>query len=93
MNVLVPALFAFAGFAAIWAMSSSLKSALPAIRLLRRRQREAMMGVPVTVRKLPTRAVPDDVGPRRSETACRRGARPKPVTHRLHRFPHRIDAA
>lgn len=93
MSVFIPALFALAALAATLAIISSVKRALPAIHILRIQSRETSTGMPITMRTVSTRDVPLSSAMCRAGAIHRRKARPKPVTHRLHRFPHHIDAA
>jgi len=86
MSVVPSVLFLFAAAAAIAAIWTSLRLGLPAISALKHELAAASQDRMIHVSTLQTR---DDVAkPMHRPARARRHARPKPVTHRLHHFPH-----
>lgn len=85
-TLLIAALFALGGVVALATIWTTLRSALPAIRALRRDLSAELDGHAIHVATLDTRT---PCRPARS----RRHMQPKPVTHRLHQYPHRVHAA
>lgn len=90
MATAVPILFTFAAIAAIMAIGHSVRTALPALRMIRTQfadGEEYDMIVSTLETRDPERSVV-------SVPVRHRGKlRPKPVTHRLHQFPRATQAA
>ncbi|AXB77154.1 hypothetical protein [Novosphingobium sp. P6W] len=92
MSIATPALFTIATIAAFLTIWKSVAAALPAIRALRAQLAEASQVPLVQVATLNTRSsIIEETAVRSAR--LRRHLHPKPVTHRLHQFPHRAHAA
>ena len=92
MSIATPALFSIAALAALLSIWKSAVAALPVIRALRAQLAETSQPPLVHVATLDTRSLIIEEAAARS-ARLRRHMRPKPVTHRLHQFPHRAHAA
>ncbi|MFT4055031.1 MAG: hypothetical protein QM681_11040 [Novosphingobium sp.] len=88
MTILASVLFAFAAVAAMLTLWKSLAGALPAIRAIHAALSDGEARPLIHVKTLQTRTEPKIRSPRRP----RRQQHPKPVTHRLHHYPHRTHA-
>lgn len=86
MTIVSSFLFAFAGIAAIATIWKTLTAALPVISALHRDLATELDGHAISVTTLDTREVRRPARPRRRLQA-------KPVTHRLHQYPHHTHAA
>jgi hypothetical protein len=94
MSIVPPILFSIAALAAVLTIWKSAMSALPIVRTLRRQLAEASQERVIHVASLDLRTSIEPPAEARRQTVCaRRHACPKPVTHRLHQFPHRTHAA
>jgi predicted secreted protein len=89
MTTLASILFALAAAAAVLTIWKSLTAALPAIRALHATLSDNASPPVIHVRTLPTRTEVQT----RTSRRHRRTQRPKPVTHRLHQYPHRTHVA
>lgn len=87
MSLFATVLFVLAAMAALVTIWKSLFAALPGIRALRAELAGNIDGQVVHVSTLDPRAAPRHA--RRSR--CLK--QPKPVTHRMHRYPHRAALA
>lgn len=87
MNIVASLLFVLAAAAAAVTIRASIAAALPSIRGLRRALAEGAGESRLHVSTLDTRAAG------RQSRRPRRLHQPKPVTHRLHQYPHRAHAA
>ncbi len=86
MTIVASFLFAFAGIASLVTIWKTLATALPAVRTLHRDLSAEMNGHAIHVATLDTREGRRPARPRRH-------LQPKPVTHRLHQYPHHVHAA
>jgi len=93
MNIVSPALFTLAALAATLTIWKSLSAALPAFRSLRAQLALEEADRVVHVATLDTRLTRAEEQEARAARPRRRLLQPKPVTHRLHHFPHRAHAA
>ncbi|HUD94183.1 hypothetical protein [Sphingobium sp.] len=95
MSILPFALFSLAVVAAALTIWKSLSVALPLLRTLRGQLNETPEERSIHVTTLDLRSPPlgAPVETRRAHPLARHHRRPKPVTHRLHQFPHRTTAA
>jgi HAMP domain-containing protein len=91
MAIVSQILFAIAACAAVLTIWKSVGAALPAIRALRTEIAAATVDHAIHVATLDTRTALAEERPRPAR--ARRHPHPKPVTHRLHHFPHRAHAA
>jgi hypothetical protein len=91
MTIVPTVLFLLAAIAATATIWTSVKSALPAIRSLRLQLADALEDRTIHVATRNTRTAIEAESRRAARR--RRRAHPKPVTHRLHHFPHRAHAA
>lgn len=86
MSIFASILFALAAVAAAATIWKTTLTALPSLRALRRALAEEEAGHVIRVTTLDTRtAMP--------RNKVRRHPQPKPVTHRLHHYPHRTQVA
>lgn len=92
MAIVPTVLFAIAAVAAAMTIWKSISAALPAIHTLRAQLAEASRDHMIHVATLETRLLEQEED-HHPVTRSRRHPRPKPVTHRLHQFPHRAHAA
>ncbi|HUD29479.1 MAG TPA: hypothetical protein VMQ93_11455 [Novosphingobium sp.] len=94
MSILPSALFSLAAVAAALTIWKSLSVALPLLRTLRVQLNETPEERSIHVSTLDLRSpLGAPVETRRAHPLARHHRRPKPVTHRLHQFPHRTTAA
>jgi hypothetical protein len=94
MSIVPPLLFSIAALAAVLTIWKSAAAALPAFRCLRLQLADASQERVIHVGSLDRRSTSDATAEARPSSArVRRHPRPKPVTHRLHHFPHRTHAA
>lgn len=94
MSIVSPALFSLAALAAILTIWKSAATALPIVRNLRRQLAEASRERVIHVGTLDVRGpLETPAETRRPSARARRHPCPKPVTHRLHHFPHRVRVA
>ncbi|WP_159982490.1 MULTISPECIES: hypothetical protein [unclassified Novosphingobium] len=89
MSIAPSVLFSFAALAAILTIWKNIVAALPAIRGLRA---ELSDDGDIHVTTLETRSLAPNSAEARSPRS-RRHQHPKPITHRLHHFPHPARAA
>lgn len=90
MTIFPPVLFALGGLAAVLTIWRTLSSALPAIKSLREQlASEGKTAIHVTTRDMREHG---KCAPAR-KARQRRHIQPKPVTHRLHQYPWRANAA
>lgn len=89
MSIVASILFAFAAVLAMASIRTSIIAALPSIRALRLALAEEQKAGSIRISTLDTRKT----GPESTHRRSRRKLQPKPATHRLHRYPHRVHAA
>jgi hypothetical protein len=93
MNIVSPALFTLAALAAALTIWKSMTAALPAFSSLRAQLAQEEADRVIHVATLDTRMTRAEEQEARAARPRRRLLQPKPVTHRLHHFPHRAHAA
>ncbi|MEE4453517.1 hypothetical protein [Novosphingobium resinovorum] len=89
MSIFASIIFGLAAVTAVATIWKTTLTALPSLRALRRALAEEEAGHVIRVTTLNTRTAM----PRRSGNKVRRHPQPKPVTHRLHHYPHRTQVA
>ncbi|AOR75523.1 hypothetical protein QUC32_14305 [Novosphingobium resinovorum] len=88
MTIIASILFSLAAAAAALTIWKSLTTALPAVRAMHAALCDSAAPPPIHAKTLQTRTD----GKVRSLRRPRRQLHPKPVTHRLHHYPHRNHA-